>query len=386
MSVTAPRPHVSRRAAGRARRAAVGLVVRGVLAAATGEAAASPPGSQRLARRVRVVPVATDLASPSGFTFDPAGRIWYLERLTGRVRILDRATGRDRVFFRVTKVNGAGERGALGIALHPDFPSEPFVYVYATRRQDGRLWNQVLRIRAAGDRGVGFRVLLRSPVGAASNHNGGRILVGPDRRLWIFDGDNANPATAQDLSNELRGKMLRIDLDGSVPASNPFGTPVWSYGHRNAFGFAFDPWTGRLWQTENGPTCNDEINRIVRGGNFAWGPSWRCSSPPTIQDTNRDGPRPRRLPKWRFPSPIGITGVVFCDRCGLGARRHGDLLFGAVNDGRVRALDLDDGRRRLVGGVRVLATAPSGIHSMEVAPNGRIFLSTARGIYRLVSP
>ena len=356
-----------------------------LVAVAVALSAATPATASEVAARraVRVAPVATGLNGPSAFTFQPNGRIWYLERGTGRVRILNPDTGSDRTFFTITGVDGDGERGALGIALHPDYPVRPFVYAYATRMQNGRLWNQLLRIRAEGGHGVGMSVLLRSPVGAATNHNGGRILIGPDERLWVVDGDNANPANAQDRSNELRGKILRVNLDGSVPATNPFGNEIYSYGHRNSFGFAFDPETGRLWQTENGPSCNDEINLIVKGGNFAWGPDWTCPPSPSVRDTNRDGPAPRRLPRHRFVQPIGITGAAFCDRCRLGARRDGDLLFGAVNDGRIRAMNLDRDRNDLAGRVVVLATAPDGIHSMEVGPDDRIYVSTRDAIYRL---
>lgn len=349
-------------------------------------AGASPAtASEARARRaaIRTAPVATGLNGPSAFTFGPRDRIWYLERGSGRVRILNLATGGSRTFFTISRVDGAGERGALGIALHPGYPQRPFVYAYATRRQNGRLWNQVLRIRDSGGSGTNMRVLRKSPVGGATNHNGGRILIGPDEKLWVVTGDNANPANSQDRSNNLRGKILRLNLDGSVPRTNPFGSPIYAYGIRNSFGFTFDPRTGRLWQTENGPSCNDEINLIVKGGNFAWGPNWRCPGSPSASDTNRDGPRPRRFPKWRFVSPIGITGAAFCDRCGLGGRRNGDLLFGAVNDGRIRSLNLNPRRNDLVGPLRVLGRAPSGIHSMEVAPSGRIFVSTRDAIYRL---
>ena len=352
-----------------------------VLPPAVPAAAAGEPAARRAA--VGVVPVATGLNGPSGFTFQPNGLIWYLERGTGRVRILNPGTGSDRTFFTISGVNGEGERGALGIALHPDYPASPFVYAYATRMQDGRLWNQLLRIRAEDGQGVAMTVLFRSPVGASTNHNGGRILIGPDEKLWVVDGDNADPANAQDRSSNLRGKILRVNLDGSVPGTNPFNNEIYSFGHRNSFGFAFDPETGRLWQTENGPSCNDEINLIVKGGNYAWGPNWVCPSSPSVRDTNRDGPTPRRLPRHRFDQPIGITGAAFCDRCRLGARRNGDLLFGAVNDGRIRALNLTRDRNDLTGRVAVLATLPDGIHSMEVDPGGRIYVSTGDAIYRL---
>jgi len=349
--------------------------------AITAPALAEGPHARKAARTAAI---ATGLAGPSAFTFAPNGRIWYLERGSGRVRILNPATDAERTFFTITNVDGEGERGALGIALHPDYPQRPFVYAYATRTQNGRLWNQLLRIRAVDGQGENMKVLLRSPVGAATNHNGGRILIGPDAKLWVIDGDNANPRNAQDRSRNLMGKVLRVNLDGSVPSTNPFGNPIYSYGHRNSFGFAFDPETDRLWQTENGPSCNDEINLIAKGGNFAWGPNWQCPASPSVADTNRDGPSPRRFPKHRFVSPIGITGAAFCDRCGLGGRRSGDLVFGAVNDGRIRALNLNAARTDLVGSVAVLGRAPDGIHSMEVGPDGRIYVSTRDTIYRLV--
>jgi len=360
--------------------AAVALAVSTALATAAPALAEGPHAREA----ARTAATATGLAGPSAFTFAPNGRIWYLERGSGRVRILNPATDAERTFFTITNVDGDGERGALGIALHPDYPQRPFVYAYATRTQNGRLWNQLLRIRAVDGQGEKMKVLLRSPVGAATNHNGGRILIGPDAKLWLVDGDNANPRNAQDRSRNLMGKVLRVNLDGSVPSTNPFRSPIYSYGHRNGFGFAFDPETDRLWQTENGPSCNDEINLIVKGGNFAWGPNWQCPASPSVADTNRDGPSPRRFPKHRFVSPIGITGAAFCERCGLGGRRSGDLLFGAVNDGRIRALNLNAARTDLVGSVAVLGRAPDGIHSMEIGPDGRIYVSTRDAIYRLV--
>jgi glucose/arabinose dehydrogenase len=363
------------------RNAGVALVVAAVAVTIASPASAAEASARRVG--VRTAAVATGLNGPSAFTFAPNGRIWYLERGTGRVRILNPGTGAERTFFTITNVDGNGERGALGIALHPDYPARPFVYVYATRTQDGRLWNQLMRIRAVDGNGEDMKVLLRSPVSTATNHNGGRILVGPDEKLWIVDGDNADPTNAQDRSRNLRGKMLRVNLDGSVPSTNPFDSPIYSFGHRNSYGFTFDPETDRLWQTENGPSCNDEINLIVKGGNFAWGPNWQCPPSPSATDTNRDGPSPRRLPRHRFVEPIGITGAAFCDGCGLGARRNGDLLFGAVNDGRIRAMNVNAARTDVVGSIVVLGRAAQGIHSMEVGPGGRIYISTADAIYRL---
>jgi glucose/arabinose dehydrogenase len=324
---------------------------------------------------VRAVRVASGLASPVAFTFMPGGRLVYLERHTGWLRFRNLQTDADRRVHRIQNVNSTGERGALGVALHPAWPNQPFVYVFVTRNTAAGLRNQVLRIRVENDQGVGVRTLLSVPAGAP-NHHGGRILFGPGGRLHVVIGDDAEPANAQDLSGNLRGKILRIDPDGSIPGTNPFGR-IWAYGIRNSFGFAFDPQTGRLWESENGPSCNDEMNRIVKGGNHGWGPSQSCPN------TNNSGPTPRVLPRHTFVNPVGLTGAAFCHSCGLGAGFHGDLLVGAVNDGRIRRFDLNGKRTGFDAGPLLVLDRPGPVLSLEVGPNRRIFFSDFEAIYRL---
>jgi glucose/arabinose dehydrogenase len=350
---------------------------------------AMPPSAQVVAAAPRpaaatfkVVPVKTGLNGPSGFTFAPSGNIWYLERGTGRVMRLNRRTKHQRMFFDISKVNGDGERGALGMALDPRWPSRPFVYVYVTRTDHGVLVNELLRIRSQDGSGAGFRVLFKWRVTSATNHNGGRILFGPDHKLYVVTGENADPANSQEKRN-LRGKILRINSDGSIPAGNPFGTRIWSFGHRNSFGFTFDPKTDRLWETENGPECNDEINLIVEGANFGWGPHETCSGT-APGDTNNSGPKPRHLPKRFFASTIGITGAEFCIRCGLGSAVNGDLVFTDVNTGLIRAINMNAKRTGFSSGPRVLFDpGTGGTHSVEVGPKHRLYISTPTAIYRL---
>jgi glucose/arabinose dehydrogenase len=348
-----------------------------VLTLAAAAALASVPSAAGGAT-VRVRTVKANLNGPSGFTVDPSGdRIWYLERGTGEVRILDVDTGRTRRWFRIRGVDGSGERGALGIALHPGWPDRPFVYVYVTRRYRGNLRNQLVRIRDDAGRGARMRVLLSSHASSSPYHNGGRIMFGPDGKLYVVIGDGHAPRNSQDLTRNVRGKILRLDPDGTAARGNPFGK-IWAYGFRNSFGFTFDPATGRLWETENGPACNDELNRVRAGRNYGWGPEATCegSAP---RNTNRSGPRPR-LPRWYFPSPIGITGAAFCDGCGLPGL-EGDLVFGNVVDGTIRSASLSDDRLDVTGVASVIDTA--GVHSIEVGPEGRIYFSTASGIFRL---
>ena len=327
--------------------------------------------------------VKTGLNGPSAFTFAPSGTIWYLERGTGEVHTLVPSTGADHLVLRITGVNGDGERGALGIALHPDWPTTRQVFVYVTRTRNGDLQNQLVRFSVQGGVGRGLRILLASPASTDPYHNGGHIVFGPDRQLYVMIRDGHNSANAQDRSGNLRGKVLRLTTDGTAAPGNPFGR-TWSYGHRNSFGFTFDPRTDRLWETENGPSCTDEINLIVKGGNFGWGPSETCAAA-MPQGTNNSGPQPRHLPKAYFASPIGITGAAFCDRCGLGSAVNGDLLVGDVNTGSIRALDMNATRTGFSSAPRILLAAPTGVHSVQAAPNGVIYFSGPTGIYRLVA-
>jgi glucose/arabinose dehydrogenase len=359
------------------------------LAAATVAVAAgsaAPPAQAGITVGAQLV--AGGLQVPIGFTFTQKGLIYYLERSTGQVRVLNPTTDHDRLFFSVTKVNSEGERGALGIALHPDYPKKPFVYVFATRRMHGKLRNQVLRIKAEDGKGTGFRVLLSSRVDADTNHNGGRIAFGPDGKLFVVIGDGGgtfptDPRHAQNLA-ERRGKIHRINPDGSVPEGNPIsGSTVWVYGIRNSIGFGWDPGTDRLWESENGPECNDEINLIRKGGNYGWGPKEACGSPAEPADTNNSGPTPRHFPKYTLADTIGMTGIAVCESCGLPALDD-HLVYSGVNFDSVRAIALNGARDGVSGSDQEIYQPPSSAISFETGPDGSIYFSTFSAIYRLV--
>jgi quinoprotein glucose dehydrogenase len=344
--------------------------------AVLGLAAAPPAGAAIRARRV-----AGGLDAPVAFTFDPRGRIWYVEKASGEIHVLNRVTGRDRRFADVPGVRAEGERGMLGIALHPRYPARPFVYVYATRAVDGRLRNQVLRITDAGGRGGRMRTILSTAASATPYHNGGRILFGPDGMLYVVIGDAHDPANAQQLGDP-RGKVLRITPTGRIPPDNPLGERrVYAYGIRNSFGLAFDPRTDVLWESENGPECNDELNRIVPGENYGWGPNATCSgSGPG--NTNRDGPSPE-LPVLWWRDTFAPTGLAFCRGCRLGARSEGALFLGAANTGDIRRIRLNADRDRAVRRA-IVHRHPGPVLSMEVGPDGRIYFSDFDAIHVLV--
>ena len=251
-----------------------------------------------LAGGFRAVRVASGLASPVGFTFTPGGRLVYLERHTGWLRFRNLQTDADVRVHRVLSVNSDGERGALGVAVHPSWPVKPFVYVFVTRNTANGLRNEVLRIKVENDDGVGVKRLLSVAAGPASNHNGGRIAFGPDGKLYVVIGDNAQPSNSQDRTGNLRGKILRVNPDGSIPPTNPSGSRIWAYGIRNSIGFAFDPRNGRLWESENGPGCNDEVNRIGRGATTGGDRANRAPIRTTADRPPGSSPSTRSSRRW----------------------------------------------------------------------------------------
>jgi glucose/arabinose dehydrogenase len=326
--------------------------------------------------------VAGGLAYPAAFTFAPDGRIFYGERFTGEIRILDPASGDDNLFFDIPGVETAGEQGLLGLALHPLYPVRPMVFAYVTRSVSGSDRNQIIRLRDAGGSGTQPRAIWTEDVVASSIHNGGRILFGPDRRLFANVGDAADPANSQDLDVDA-GKILRMNERGQAPPDNPFpGSLVWAFGHRNSYGFTFDPVTGLMWEDENGPECNDEINLVRSGDNLAWGPNETCDEPPPPPlNTNQDGPD-RVLPLEWFTPPIAPVGAAFCDGCGL-AGSEGTMFMGVFNTAQIRQVVLTADRMDIASVTTVYTHQDSPL-SMERGPDGTLYFSDSDGIWRLV--
>ena len=313
------------------------------------------------------------LEQPVAFTFDAQGRIWTGEKATGRIMIVD-PPSEPQLFFTVASVAAEAEQGLIGIALAPGYPDDPFVYVYATRTVDGSLVDQLLRIEDVGGRGRDPEVLFSSPASEFHQHSGGRLLFGPDGNLYLVVGDSLHAELAQDPSSE-RGKILRFDPAGTAEPA------IWASGIRNSFGFAFDPVSGALWETENGPVCNDELNLVPEDANLGWGPSGTCDSGSAPENTNSDGLHPL-LPQLWFTPTVAPTGLAFCDDCHLGARNEGALFFGAYKGGALTRVRLSEDRLSVTS-QRVVATPSAMVLSLERAPDGSLYYSTYTGIFRL---
>jgi glucose/arabinose dehydrogenase len=328
---------------------------------------------------------------PAAFTFTRKGQeLFYLERFTGEIHRVSLATGRDRVWGDVGDPASGSEQGALGIAVDPRWDRKAksrkakrrrrrnrWVYVFFTAQDPSE--NRVVRMRRrVGRPGFITQRLLSIDINVGTNHNGGPIHFGPDGKLYVATGEQAEPARAQDLVDPA-GKVLRIVRDGSRPGDNPIpGSLALSFGHRNSFGIGFDPLTGRLWQSENGPNCDDEVNLIVPGGNFGWGSGSSCPG------TSTEGPSPIP-PETAYTATIVPTGVAFCVSCGLGPDVEGDLLLAVFEaETSIRNLSLDAERDDVVD-EQVLYDHATGVITVARRPNGQVYFSDSEGIYRLDS-
>lgn len=205
---------------------------------------------------------AEGLQIPWEVAFLPSGEILVTERPGKLLKI-----GKDRQTIPIEGVQHVGEGGLLGLALHPNFKDNQLIYLYLTTKAGDGLRNRVERYRLEGTKLADRKSIIENIPGAAL-HDGGRLAFGPDQKLYITTGDAGVKPLAQN-KNSLAGKILRVNDDGSIPSDNPFGSAVWSYGHRNVQGIAWDD-KGRMWATEHGARAHDELNRIERGANYGW--------------------------------------------------------------------------------------------------------------------
>ncbi|HEY2561802.1 MAG TPA: PQQ-dependent sugar dehydrogenase [Caldimonas sp.] len=216
------------------------------------------------------------LASATAFAQAPDGRLFVAEQ-GGTLRVVKNGALLATPFVSIT-VDSAGERGLIGVALSPNFATNGFVYVYATRTTGGA-HNRISRFTANGDlaaAGTETTLVDLPNLSTATNHNGGGMHFGSDGKLYVGVGENANPPQAQDLSVPF-GKLLRFNEDGTIPADNPFfatqsgvARAIWAYGLRNPYTFAVEPGTGRIHINDVGQNTWEEIDVGAAGANYGW--------------------------------------------------------------------------------------------------------------------
>ncbi len=307
-------------------------------------------------------------------TFDPNGRVFYTDGYGGNVWIANTAGGTWQVNptpFYHTNVGTLGEQGMSGVVLDPNYATNGFVYVYFTGPDEAS--NRVVRLKDVNGQATQETVIVGDLL-AADQHNGGVMLFGPDGKLYVTVGEVTQDLLAQDL-NSPHGKILRINPDGTVPPDNPIpGSRVWALGLRNSFGLAFHPATGDLWATDNGPTVDDEVNLIVKGGNYGW---------PEATGTNGVPPFLNAL--FVLPEPVGITNIVALAPTPVyPAKYHNNLFFTDFVGGKIRRLVLGPGFKTLASDSVVFDGGAGGLVAFKQAPDGYMYVSGSDGISRVV--
>ena len=333
-----------------------------------------PTGDLQLQLPARI----SGLNFPVGMSLAPDGRVFFNERLTGAIRIIDPLWQLVNQPFCQLTVATSGEQGLLGLTLDPDFANNKFVYVYHTASSPLR--NRVVRYTESNGSCTQEMIILDNlPV--SGNHNGGIIQFGPDGKLYVIIGDAENTANSQNVTS-LAGKILRVNSDGSAPGDNPFASnsnvnakKVFSLGHRNSYGFTFHGHTGHLWETENGPGDNDEINRIVAGGNYGWPTVGGIANNPNFLN-----------PILAYTPTIAPTGIIAipANSTVYPAAYRNNLLFVDFNSGRMRRIVLSGADLTQLGASSIAYNGGSGnLLSLMLGADGFVYVSNTNAIFKV---
>ena len=354
-----------------------------------------------------ITEVTSGLNTPTTMAFIGPQDFLVLQKNDGRVRRVISGVLQANPVLDVA-VDNASERGLLGIAVHPDFPTSPFVYLYYTESTTGgdssgsAAANRVYRYTWNGSALTTPLLMLELPVDPGPNHNGGALTFGPDGKLYVVIGDLNRNGRLQNFSNgpapDDTSVILRINPDGSVPNDNPFFAQggnlakYFAYGIRNSFGLAFDPLTDELWMTENGPDAYDEINLVQPGFNSGWetliGPDSRnsnnASSLVMLPGSHYADP------KFSWLKTIGPTAIVFLDSTNLGEQYENDVFVGDINNGNLYRFKPNEARDGFVfsgGGLsdlvadnntevdrNIFATGFAGVTDLKVGPDGLLYV------------
>src|SRR5262245_36957354 len=370
---------------------------------------------------LQVGQVVTGLSSPTTMAFIGPGDILVLQKNDGRVRrVINGALQPGQVLD--VAVDSDSERGLLGIAVHPNFPTTPSVYLYYTESSTGSdtsgtpapAGNRVYRYLWNGSALVSPSLILDLPATPGPNHDGGTIIFGPDGKLYAVIGDLNRNGQLQNFPGgpapDNTGVILRINDDGTIPGDNPFFSQggnlgrYYAYGVRNSFGMAFDPVTGKLWDTENGPNTYDEINLVEPGLNSGWeqimGPDAR--DPQGVGNLFQIPGSHYSDPEFSWFNTVAPTAIVFLNSPQLGQQYRNDAFVGDINNGRLYHFKFNAARDGFILqspsladfvadndselGELIFGTGFGGITDLKVGPDGLLYvLSFVQGKIFVVS-
>ena len=311
--------------------------------------------------------LAKDLVVPWAIIFLPDRTMLFTER-SGNVRIYRSGKLISKPAFKVKEVNAVRKMGLLGIAVHPDFNKNRFIYISYNYKTDNGAMLRVIRYRFENDTLLQPKLIIEN-IDASPNHTGCRLKFGPDKKLYITTGDADRPVNAQDLKS-LSGKILRVNDDGSIPPDNPFSKndtarkEIWTYRHRNTQGIDFQPGTGYLFNSEHGPSGGDEVNRINKGLNYGW---------PVIH--HREIRQGMVSPILEYTPSIGPSELVFYNANAFPGLK-GNLLLASLRGESITRLILD--KNKIIGQEVLLKQNYGRLRALTVGPDGYIYFSTSQ--------
>ncbi len=359
---------------------------------------------------MKIETVKEGLGRPWSLNFAPDGRLLFTQKASAKLSSLDLKSGAVKTLGNVDGVRSDGEGGLMGLELAPDFAGSNQVFVCYSYFKNNLASSENRRNRVSrftiGSKGLEAEKILFDDMLGWSNHNGCRIAIGPDQKLYFTMGDAANfppgPIKAQD-KNVLAGKTFRLNLDGSIPNDNPFyssasgqARATWSYGHRNQQGLAFQPSTGLLWSTEHGWNSRDELNIIKRGKNYGWpycagtqtyGVSERVAADGTYPCVGAGLTSSNYQPAIKAYAPdftVAMSDMVFYTGSQFPKWKN-NLFFVTLKTGRIYRLELEGEK---IVNEEILVDGQFGrLRAITQGPDGFLYFSSDAGdgssIYRI---
>lgn len=310
-----------------------------------------------------------NLEVPWSIVFTSENRVLVNER-PGRLRIIENGKLITEPLKIFDEVSNNSEEGLMGLALDPDYTANKLIYVSYSYKKADELLVKVVRFKDNGN-SLSMEKIIFDNLPAAKYHAGCRLRFGPDKKLYITTGDAGERNYAQDL-NKLHGKILRINSDGTIPADNPFAnSPVWSYGHRNPQGIDWYPGTDILWETEHGPSGfdgpsgGDELNVIVKGGNYGW--------PVVSHNESKEG---MVSPLLVFtPAEAPASGMFY--KSGKIAEFKECFLFGCLKGNGIIVVKIDPNDKTKALSYKKIATDFGRIRDITEGNDGFIYFSSS---------
>lgn len=314
--------------------------------------------------------VADNLYVPWSIAFTDPGRMLFTER-NGSLRIIKNEKLVIEPLKVFEEVSSKGEEGLMGLALDPEYKSNKFIYLSYAYPKDDVLKVKVVRYKD-NDTELTDEKIIIDGLPAERYHAGCRLKFGPDGKLYITTGDAGKRELAQDV-NSLYGKILRLNPDGTVPSDNPFpGNPVWSYGHRNSQGIDWYPGTEIMYSTEHGPSGfdgpggGDEVNIIVKGGNYGW--------PVVSHKESADG---MISPVLEYTPAIAPAAGMFY-RSGKIKQFRDNFFFGCLRgSGIMRVIADENDPRKIISSEKLKDVNFGRIREVTEGPDGAIYFSTS---------